>query len=112
MTDNIKVLAQSAPSPTVLTNLYTVPAATSTATSSITICNQNSGSGTQIAFRVSIAIGGAADTPKQYIYYDIPLIANDTFIATIGLTLGTGDIIRVQTDTANVSFTLFGVEVS
>jgi len=111
MTDNIKVLAQIAPSAGVLTPLYTVPAATSAATSSIIICNQNSIAG-YIAFRISIAIGGAVDDPKQYVYFDIPLMNNDTFIATIGMTLATGDVIRVRTDTANVSFSLFGVEVA
>lgn len=111
MTDSIKVLAQLAPAANSLVSLYTVPVATAAATSSIVICNQNS-SASNILFRISIAISGAADDPKQYVYYDIPLMNNDTFIATIGMTLTAGDIIRVRTDTANVSFSLFGVEVS
>jgi hypothetical protein len=109
MTDTLKVLAQAAPSPTVLTTLYTVPGATSTTVSSITVCNQNSSA--IAAFRVSIAIGAAADSPEQYLYYDVPLIENDTFIAVVGLTLAATDVIRVQTSIANVSFGLFGVEV-
>jgi hypothetical protein len=30
----------------------------------------------------------------------------------LGLTLGAGDVVRVYTDTTNVSFSLFGVEVT
>jgi hypothetical protein len=110
MTDSIKILAQLLPSANVLTDFYTVPALTATAASSIIICNQNAVS--SIIFRISLAVAGAADNGKQYVYYDIPLLNNDTFIATIGLTLSAGDVIRVRTDSTNVSFQLFGVEVS
>ena len=110
MTESLKVLAQLVPASTTLSDLYIVPAATTTSTSSITICNQNGA--TNILFRISIAVAGVPDDPKQYIYYDLALGSNDTFIATIGLSLGTGDIVRVQSSAANVSFNLFGVEVS
>lgn len=108
--DNIKVLAQITPSAGVLTDFYVCPTATSAAISSIVVCNQNAA--TEIAFRISIAIGGSADTPAQYMYFDVPLIANDTFIATVGMTLAATDIIRVRTNNTVVSFQLFGVEVS
>lgn len=110
MADTLKCLAQLAPSAGSLTTLYTVPSLTSTTISSIIVCNQNSS--TQITFRVSIGVGGAADDPKQYIYFDVPLISNDTFTAVIGLTLAATDVIRVKTDTSSVSFSLFGVEIS
>ena len=108
--DNPKILAQNLPSAGVLTTLYTVPAATVTVVSSIVICNQNSAA--QILFRISVAIGGAADTPAQYIYYDLPLDANDTFIFTGGMSLSASDVVRIKTDTANVSFNMFGIEVA
>lgn len=110
MSDTLKVLAQSAPTASSITDIYTVPGATSTTISSIMVCNQNSTG--SINFRISIAVSGASDTPKQYLYYDVPLISNDTFVAVIGLTLGSSDVLRVMTDTANVSFSVFGVEVS
>jgi hypothetical protein len=109
MVETLKVLAQFAPAPGSMQDFYTVPPATSTAVSSIVICNQN---GTDISFRISIAVAGEPDDSKQYIYYDLPMLANDTFTATIGITLGQNDVIRVQTDTAGVSFSLFGDEVS
>lgn len=109
MTDTTKVLAQVTPAATTLTTLYTVPAATSTVVSSIVICNQ---SGAQITFRISIQIAAAADNAKQYLYYDLPLLGNDTFIATIGVTLATTDVIKVYANGTSVSFSAFGVEVT
>ena len=109
MVDTIKVLGQTNPSATTLTNLYIVPASKSATISSVTICNTGSDATT---FRISIAIGGEADSPKQYLYYDLPIPANDTFIATIGVTLATTDIVRVYGGNDDLSFNLFGVEVS
>lgn len=109
MSEALKILAQVSPAATTLTPLYTTPASTSTVVSSIVICNTNA---TAVTFRVSLAPAGASDTINQYIYYDLPLIANDTFIATIGISLATTDVIRVQASATNVSFNLLGVEVS
>lgn len=107
--DTVKVLAQSNPSASMLTTFYTVPAATSTVVSSVIVCNV-SGSGEQ--FSISIAIGGAADTLKQYIYFTTPLDTNDTFVATIGITLAATDQLRVWSLSGGLSFNLVGVEIT
>jgi hypothetical protein len=107
MADVIKVLGQLNPAATTLTTLYTVPTATSATASSIAICNEAAVAGT---FRVSIAVAGAADNVKQYLYYDQALYANDTFIATIGITLGAGDVVRAYASSATMAFSLFGLE--
>lgn len=107
MTETAKVLAQVSPAATTLTTLYTVPSSTSTVVSSIIICNSNSST---VTFRVSVAVAGAADNVKQYLYYDLPLLANDTFIATIGCTLATTDVVRCYASSTNVSFQMFGIE--
>jgi hypothetical protein len=104
-----KILGQSSPSATTETTLYTVPAATSTVCSSISICNRG---GTPTTFRVSISPAGAAIANKDYLYYDVTLAGNDTFIATIGVTLATTDKIRVYSGNANLSFQIFGTEIS
>lgn len=109
MTDTLKVLSQTKPGSATLTDSYTVPALTTATISSLIICNQ---SATATAFRVSVAVAGAADTAKQYIYYDVPIAGNDTFIATVGLTLGAADVIRVYNTLATLSFNLYGVEVT
>ncbi len=109
MTDTLLVLGQDYPNANVLTTLYTVPSSTSTTVSSITICNQSSGSAN---FSVSVAPSGAADTPSQYIYFQLYLDGNDTFIATVGFTLASTDQVRVLSNTGNVSFSLFGVQIT
>jgi len=107
--DALKVLGQSNPNATTLTTLYTVPASTSTTASSIVVCNQAAAVGT---FRVAIRVAGASVTAAQYLYYDQTLAANSTFIATIGITLATTDVVSVYASSATMSFNLFGVEVS
>jgi hypothetical protein len=102
-----KVLGQSAPLATTLTDAYT--AAAKTVVSSVVICNRGAA---QILVRISVAVAGAADATKQYLYYDLPVPANDTFIATIGITMGIADVVRVYTDLATASFNLFGIEVT
>lgn len=104
-----KVLGQLNPGATALTAIYTVPAATQAVVSSITVCNESAAAAT---FRVSVAVAGAADNAKQYLYYDLSLPGNDTFIATIGLALGATDVVRAYASTANLSFQVFGVEIS
>lgn len=107
MAEALKVLGQAAPAATTETTLYTVPALTSTSCSSITICNRS----TSVAsFRVSISVGGGATASKDYLYYDVQLAGNDTFIATIGISLATTDVVRVYASTASLSFNMFGLE--
>lgn len=109
MVDTLKVLGQSIPLTGVLTNLYTVPNGAQTSISSLVVCNQsNVGS----SFNITVAIGGAADTAAQYLYFEQPIGIGDTFVATIGISLAAGDIIRCLSSTGSVSFNLFGVELS
>lgn len=103
----VKVLGQSAPLAATLTTLYTVPGATSTVSSSISICNT---SGTATSFRVAVRPGGAGISSEHYIYYDNTLAGNDTFVATIGMTLEATDVISVYATLATLSFSIFGQE--
>lgn len=109
MTDTLKALAQSKPAATTLTDAYTVPGATTATVSSISVCNQAS---TSTSFRISVAVAGAGDTSKQYLYYNVPIAGYDTFVATLGITLGAADVVRVYATDANLSFNVFGVEVT
>ena len=109
MAETPKVLAQLAPAATTRTALYTVPSSTNTVTSTLFVCNRNS---SNIKFSVAVAVANAADDPKQYLYYDLTLTKNDTFGATVGLTLAASDVVYVYSDTSNVAFTLMGVEVT
>lgn len=107
--DTLKVLGQLYPLSSELTDLYVVPPSTYATASSLTVCNQT---GSAASFHFSIAVGGATDDPKQYIYFDLFLDANDSFISTVGLSLGPGDVARVRSSITGLSFSLFGVEIS
>lgn len=109
MAETLKVLGQEAPSAASLTAIYTVPAATEAVMSTITVANR---SATATAFRISIAVAGAGDDVKQYLYYDIAIDGNDTFAATLGITLAATDVIRVYATLATLSFAAFGSEIT
>lgn len=109
MATTYKVLGQSAPSATTATTLYTVPAATSTVVSTISVCNRDSASAT---YRIAIRPAGATLANQHYIVYDASLTGNSTDTVTIGVTLATTDIITVYASTANFSFSAFGSELS
>ena len=104
-----KILGQQAPAATTPVDLYTVPAATATVVSSVIVANRGASPAT---FRVSFSIAGASTTDKDYIYYDVPINGNDTFIATIGVTLAATDKIRVYSSIANLTFQAFGSELT
>ncbi len=109
MATSYKILAQSSPVATTETVLYTVPVSTSTIASSIMVCNRGTSSAT---FRISVSASGAATANKDYIYYNVSIGTGDTFVATIGITLGNTDVVRVYATTADLSFNLFGSEIS
>lgn len=104
-----KVLGQVAPTAATDTTLYTAPAATSTVASSIVVCNQNI---TTQAFRVAVRPGGASMASQHYVFYDVSVPPNDTFIATIGVTLAATDVVTVRADATGLSFSLFGEEAT
>jgi hypothetical protein len=107
MATTIKVLGQSAPNATTETALYTAPSPA--IVSSIVVCNR---SATAATFRVSVDVGGGGTGNKDYLYYDLALAGNDTFICTIGVTMAATDILNVYASTANLSFSCFGTEFS
>ena len=107
MAQTIKVLGQQNPTAASLTTLYTVPSSTSTVASSLVICNRSS---VATSFRVAIRTSGATISDEDYLYYDVPIAGNDTFIATIGITLAATDVVSVYATLATLSFNLFGTE--
>ena len=107
-----KVLGQSNPSATTVTTLYTVPASKEAVVSSIAVANLAASSAT---FRIIIqpsADVSATILDKQYFGKDITVGASDTTIITVGLTLATGDVIKIYASTATVAFQAFGDEAT
>lgn len=109
MATTYKVLAQSNPAATTATNLYTVPASTSTVVSTLTVANLGGSSAT---YRISVRPAAEGQANKHYIAYDVTVGANDTTTLTLGMTLATTDVVTVYASTANLAFNLFGSEIA
>ena len=108
MATTYKVLGQSAPSATTNTDLYTVPSATSAIGSTLAICNR----GVSTQFRVAVRPAGAAIANQHYIVHDNYVEQYDTVFLTLGITLAATDVVTVYAGTANLSFSLFGSELT
>jgi len=104
-----KVLAQSNPSATTATTLYTVPSATSSVLSTITVCNQ---AASAASFRIAVRPAGATLATVHYVAYDVALAANDTTALTLGLTLAATDVVTIYASSATLSFHAYGSEIS
>jgi glucose-6-phosphate dehydrogenase assembly protein OpcA len=109
MPTTYKVLAQSAPSATTNTDIYTVPAATQTVVSTIVVANR---AATAATYRIAIRLNGATLANQHYIAYDVAVGASDSTTITIGITLDPSEIITVFGSTANLSFNVFGAEIT
>lgn len=109
MATTYKVLAQSAPSATTATDIYTVGAGKSAVISTIVVANRATSSAT---YRIAIRPGGATLANQHYIAYDITVGLSDSTTLTLGITLAATDVITVYGSTANLSFNVFGSEIS
>jgi hypothetical protein len=109
MPTNYKVLGQSNPAATTATTLYTVPAATQSIVSTLTVTNQTATAGT---YRIAVRVAGATLAAAQYLAYDVSLPGNATDTLTLGVTLGATDVITVYASAATFSFNAFGSELS
>jgi hypothetical protein len=109
MASTYKVLAQSAPSATTNTDVYTVGSGKSAVVSTITVCNRAASTAT---YRIAIRIAGGTIANEDYIAYDATVPANDTINLTIGVTLAATDVVTVYTSNANLSINLFGAEIA
>lgn len=107
-TTTYKVLAQSAPTATTNTDIYTVGAGVQTVMSTLIVCNR---AATSASFRIAIRPNGAALSNVHYIAYDVAIAANDSTTLTLGLTLDASDVVSVYASTANFTFSIFGAEI-
>ena len=107
---NYKVLGQVNPSPSTFTTLYTVPAATQAVVSTISICNAHTTANAN--YTIAIQPGGEALAQKHFLTSNNVVGSLDTVMLTVGLTLGNTDVVSVYTPSGNVSFGLFGSEIT
>jgi hypothetical protein len=103
-----KVLGQSAPAAETDTVLYTVPSATYAVVSTLSVCNR----GVSTTFRVAVRPDGATLANEHYIVYDNYVNAGDSVFLTLGITMDAADVVTVYAGTADMSFSLFGSEIT
>lgn len=109
MATSYKILAQSAPSATTATDIYTVGSGKEVVISTITIANRGASAAT---YRIALRQAGASLANQHYIAYDVTVAANDTTPLTLGLAISATDVVTVYASTANLSFGVFGSEIS
>ena len=104
-----KVLAQSAPSATTATDVYTVGSGLEVVVSTIIIANR---AGTAGSFRLSVRPNGASQTNAMYLAYDVPIAANDSTTLTLGITMDAADVLTAYCSSGDMSINVFGTEIS
>lgn len=109
MATTYKVLGQSAPSATTETDVYTVPAATTAVLSTVVVANR---SASAVTYRIAVRPDGATLANQHYIAYDVNVGASDSTTITLGITMDAGDVLTVYASTGDLSFNVFGSEIS
>ena len=109
MATTYKVLAQSNPTATTDTDIYTVPSATEAVISTIVVCNQDSADAT---FNIAVRPNGETLAAKHYVAKLVTVGASDSTTMTLGITMDAADVLTVQASTGTVSFNVFGSELS
>jgi hypothetical protein len=112
MAQNFKRLGAINPSGNTQTNVYVVPASTEAVISTIAICNQ---SAANVSYSLIVMPPGsfnAAAAAADFVVRGAVVPAADSIILTIGLTANAGTVIAANTNNPNVSFSIFGSEIS
>lgn len=109
MTTNYKVLGQLAAGSVTNETLYTVPSATETVISTITVCNRGTASA---SYRIAVRPDGTALGNNHYIAYDATVPGNDAIALTLGLSLNASDVVATYASNANLTFNAFGAEIT
>ena len=109
MATTYKVLGQAFPANNTFTTLYTVPASTQAIISTLNVCNTTA---SNVTFRAAVRPAGETLANKHYIIFDSPVPAQDSIAVSLGMTMGNTDVLTVYSWQGNVSFNLFGTEIS
>ena len=111
MTAVYKVLAQSIPTQNTLTAVYSVPTGNTAVISTISVCNQSSIN--NASYRIAVQKNNAAISSNAYIIFDASVLSLDTAFLTLGITMGSNDVLsaNITSGNSNVSINVFGSEM-
>lgn len=112
MAKTYKRLGAAVPAASTYSDLYAVPASTSTVLSTISICNTASNAAT---FRLGItasATAASAIAISEHFVYDTSVPGNDTTMITVGVSMGDRQKLICRANSGSVAFNAWGVEIS
>lgn len=114
MPNTYKILGQVNPSANTQSNIDVVPAATEVVINSIQIANQNTTTNASYSIIVmpSAEFASPASNGKYFIIRGSTIPAGDAATLTLSLSLPAGAILAANTNSPNVSFSAFGVEIT
>ena len=113
MPNTYKILGQVNPSANTQSNVYVVPAATEAVVNSLTIANQGT---SNVSYSVIVMptaeFASPASNGKYFLIRGSSMPCGDAATLTLSLTLPAGAVLAANTNSADLSFSAFGVEIS
>jgi hypothetical protein len=67
---------------------------------------------TSATYRIAIRPAGATLANQHYIAFDVTVGGGDSTTLTLGITLAATDVVTIYASTANLSFSVFGSEIT
>jgi hypothetical protein len=68
--------------------------------------------GNSTTYRIAVRPAGATIADQHYLVYEAAINSYDTTMLTIGVTLAATDVITVYAGTADVTFQVYGSEIT
>ena len=114
MANTYKILGQLNPTANTQGNVYVVPAATQAVINSIQIANQNTSTNASYSLMVfpTASFSSPASNGMYYIIRGSTIPYGDAATLTLSLSLPAGAIVSANTNSGNLSFSAFGVEIT
>ena len=113
MPNTYKILGQVNPTANTQSNVYVVPAATEAVVNSIMIANLGTSNVSySLIVMPSNEFASPASNGKSFLIRGSTMPGSDTATLTLSLTLPAGAVVAANTNSANLSFSAFGVEIT
>lgn len=100
---------QGTSSTSTYSTLYAVPSGKTAVISTISVANASSSS---ITYRLSILDSDATPSSSNWLVYDSIVSANDTTFITVGITLTSGQYLKISSSSNSSTFMCFISEIS
>ena len=109
MAQSYKILGQVSPTANTLSNVYVTPNSTEGVVNSIIIANRGAANA---SFSLVVRPINESFGDKHYIVRGCVVPGSDTLTMTLSLTLQNNVILAANTNSSNLSFGAYGVEIS